>query len=60
MGRYKTAHAWKDGDRFFVSTLPRSANGAANSYASANEVLRDAQARKMTITWENPDEVDKG
>lgn len=58
MPRFKKCYAWKDGNSFFVSLLPREAKAAANSYASPSDVLRDASQRGMQIEWENPAEID--
>lgn len=58
MPRSKKAYGWKDGDRFFLSLLPRSQNAAANSYDSPLAALGDAHPRGLAIEWENPAEVD--
>lgn len=58
MPRSKIAYGWKDGNRFFLSSLPRASNAATNAYASPIEALRDAQIRGMTIEWENRADID--
>lgn len=58
MPRPKTAYGWRSGDRFYLSSLPKTANAATNSYASPSEALRDAQTRGMTIEWENRADID--
>lgn len=58
MPRSKKVYAWKDGNRFFASLLPRAAGAAANVYATPTDVLRDASQRDMEIEWENPAEID--
>ena len=58
MPRFKKVYAWKDGNSFFASLLPREAKAAANVYASPSDVVRDASQRKLQIEWENPAEID--
>jgi hypothetical protein len=58
MPRFKKVYAWKDGNKFFASLLPREAKAAANVYASANDVLAAASVRGLAIEWENVGEVD--
>lgn len=57
MPRFKKAYGWKDGDRFYLSLLPRAAGAAANAYASPDDALLDAHPRRLAIEWENPAEI---
>lgn len=58
MPRSKVAYGWKDGDSFYLSSLPKSANAARNAYASPSDALRDAHARGLPIEWDNKAEID--
>lgn len=60
MPRYKKAYGWKDkvSGKFCLSTLPRESAGAFNVYDTPTQALRDASVRQMTITWENPADID--
>ena len=58
MPRLKKAYGWKDGDKFFLSLLPKTSKAAANSYASPGDALRDASQRGLQIEWENVAEID--
>lgn len=58
MPKFKKVYAWKDGDKFYASVLPRAAKGAANVYTNPNELLRDASLRHLPVEWENPAEID--
>lgn len=58
MPRYKKAYGWKDGNSYFLSLLPRAANGAANAYPTPSDALREAHMRGIAIEWENISEID--
>lgn len=51
----KAIHGWKDGEKFYLSLNPRG--DAKNEYASAREAVSEASKRKLSIVWENPEEV---
>src|ERR1700752_3111912 len=57
MPRFKKAYGWKDGDKFYLSLLPREAGAAANIYASPSDALRDAHPRGLAIEWDDSAEI---
>ncbi len=59
MPRFKTAYAWRDGNRYCVSTLPRGQGGAVSVYDNPTAVLQAAVSRSMILKWEDPGEVDQ-
>ena len=59
MARFKTAYAWRDGNKFCVSTAPRSEGAAVSAYDSPTAVLQAAVSRGMILKWENPEDIDR-
>jgi hypothetical protein len=59
MPRFKKVFAWKAGNSFCASLMPKESGGAFNAYPTPTELLADAAARGLSVEWENPDEVDR-
>jgi hypothetical protein len=55
----RKAYGWKDGDKYYLSLMPKDSLGARNAYDNPTDALRDSHMRGIVIEWENPAIVDQ-